>query len=139
MRAYVHDTVTDLSLNVLWNAKRDLTRWPEYDDGLESVEHDGVLEVGRGFALTPRGGPRVRMTIAIVDAPTRFADVAHLPLAKMRTTTEFLAEPAGTRVRVRIQVTGPLAWWWDRVLARKLAAESAGQTEAFIRHAGSRA
>ena len=54
MCAYVHDTVTDLSPEVLWNAKQDLRRWPEYDAGLESVEHDGVLAPGRGFVLTER-------------------------------------------------------------------------------------
>ena len=128
MYRYVHESRSPLAAETLWDAKKDLARWPEFDAGLESVTPE--------FTLRPQGGPNVRMTIEAAEAPRRFADVAHLFLAKMRTVTEFTKANGDTVVRVTIEVFGPLAFFWNLVLAKKLAAESAEQTQAFIRYAG---
>ncbi|HEX7928088.1 MAG TPA: SRPBCC family protein [bacterium] len=136
MYRYVHESRTTVAPETLWSAKKDLARWPEFDAGLESVTPKGPFQRGTEFTLRPQGGPNVRMTIESAEAPRRFADVAHLFLAKMRTATEFTKTNGDTVVRVTIEVFGPLAFFWNLVLARKLAAESAAQTQAFIRYAG---
>jgi hypothetical protein len=81
------------------------------------------------------------MRIEEVESPRRFVDLAFLPLAKMRTSTEFLpgASGTGTRIRVIIEVFGPLAFLWDRIVARKLAADCEQQTRAFVAAAQARA
>jgi hypothetical protein len=53
----------------------------------------------------------------------------------MRGSHEFHAEPAGTRIRVTLEVWGPLGFLWDRLVARKIAREAGPQTEAFVRFA----
>ena len=58
-----------------------------------------------------------------------------LPLAKMRGSHEFRVEPGGTRIRVTIEVWGPLGFLWDRVVARKVAQDAGAQTEALVRFA----
>jgi hypothetical protein len=75
------------------------------------------------------------MTVEAAEAPARFVDLSHLPLAKMRTSHEFVATPEGTRVVVTIEVFGPLSWVWDRIVARAQAAAFAAQTQAFVAYA----
>jgi hypothetical protein len=72
------------------------------------------------------------MRVEVADAPRRFADVALLPLARMRTMHEFIPSGAATTVRVTIEVSGPLAFLWDRIVARKQAAGAEAQTRRFV-------
>jgi hypothetical protein len=73
------------------------------------------------------------------EAPTRFVDLAHLPLARMRTTHELTPLAAGgTSVRIVIEVFGPLAFLWDRLVARGQAAGVVAQTHALAAYAEAR-
>ncbi len=139
MRSRVCEIVVATEREKLWRALVDVRRWPEWDAGLEAVEVEGEIAPGHRFTLKPRGGPAVTISIETLEPPARFVDVAHLPLAKMRTTHELNGGPAGTRVRVSIQVSGPLAILWDLVLARKQVSGAAAQTEALARFAERRA
>ena len=132
MRRYSYETNTAVSADRLFRAKADILHWPEWDDELEATAFDAPLATGSPFVLKPKGGPKVSMRIEEVDAPRRFVDMALLPLAKMRTSTEFLPSANGTRIRIVIEVFGPLAFLWDRIVARKLAADCEQQTRAFI-------
>jgi Polyketide cyclase / dehydrase and lipid transport len=132
MRRYSYETNTAVSAERLFRAKTDIQDWPEWDSELEATAFDAPLAAGSPFMLKPKGGPKVSMRIEQVEAPCRFVDLALLPLAKMRTSTEFLASGNGTRIRVVIEVFGPLAFFWDRMVARKLAADCEQQTQAFI-------
>lgn len=135
MRRYVHETVVSTPPEALFRAITDLARWPSWDPELESIEHDGALTPGAPFFLTPRGGPRVRMSVEEAQAPSRFSDLSHLPLATLRTVHEFLPTPEGrTRVRLTLELFGPLGFLWDRIFVRKQAAGAEAQTRAFVRH-----
>jgi ligand-binding SRPBCC domain-containing protein len=137
MIRHTYEAVVSPSPERLFRAIADVASWPVWDSELESVEPPSTVLAGTGFALKPRGGPRVRMTIESVEANRRFVDVSHLPLAKMRTSHEFTPEAGGgTRVRVTIEVSGPLGFLWDRIVARKQAAGARAQTAAFARYAG---
>ena len=148
MRRYQHEVIVSTSAEKLYRALSDVTHWPRWDEGIESVEveragADGegaALAPGAPFVLKPRGGPRVAMTVEAACAPTRFVDLAHLPLAKMRTSHELLATEGGggTRVRIVIEVFGPLAFLWDRLVARGQAAGCEAQTHALAAYAEQR-
>jgi hypothetical protein len=134
MRRYSYETETAVSADKLFRAKADIARWPDWDSELETTRLDAPLRAGSPFMLKPKGGPKVAMRIEEVESPRRFVDLAFLPWAKMRTSTEFLpsASGTGTRIRVVIEVFGPLAFLWDRIVARKLAADCEQQTRAFV-------
>jgi uncharacterized protein YndB with AHSA1/START domain len=135
MRRYIHETVVSTPPESLFRAITDINHWPRWDPELESIEHDGALAPGTRFFLTPRGGPRVRMSIEKAEAPSCFSDLSHLPLATLRTVHEFLPAPGGgTRVRLTLEVFGPLGFLWDRLVVRKQAAGAEAQTRAFVRH-----
>ncbi|WP_228530813.1 MULTISPECIES: SRPBCC family protein [Myxococcaceae] len=135
MRRYVHETVVPTPAGKLYRALTDIARWPQWDAELASTEAPASLTRGAAFSLTPRGGPRVRMTVEEASAPASFTDVAHLPLARMRTRHDLLPCAEGTRVRVTIEVAGPLSLLWDRAVARKQAAGSEANTHALARFA----
>jgi uncharacterized protein YndB with AHSA1/START domain len=135
MIRHTYETVVSTSPDLLFRAIADVASWPDWDPEIESVEPPSAVAAGTGFALKPRGGPRVRMTIEDVEANRRFVDVSHLPLARMRTSHEFTPEAGGTRVRLTIEVSGPLAFLWDRIVARKQASGAQAQTAAFARYA----
>ena len=132
MRRYTHETITALQPAQLFRAIADIGRWPEWDRELEATTIDGPVRDGARFTLKPNGGPEVAMLVEAADAPGRFADVALLPLARLRTVHEFTACGAGTAVRTTIEVTGPLAFLWDRIVVRKQAASAEAQTKAFL-------
>ena len=138
MKTYRFDSVTRVPADCLFATIADIRHWPAWDAELESTEHDGSLAGGSRFWLKPRGGPRVRMEIVDATAPGRFVDLCHLPLAKMRTSHVFEPVPEGTRLRITIEVWGPLGFLWDRIVARKLADGLAAQAAAFVAHAAAR-
>jgi ligand-binding SRPBCC domain-containing protein len=135
MQTHVYEVVVNTAPEKLWLAIADVRRWPDWDAGLEAIEVEGEVARGSLFRLKPRGGPAVTMSVETMESPRCFVDVAHLPLAKMRTSHEFGAEPGGTRIRLTIQVSGPLGLLWDLLIARKQSKEARGQTEAFVRFA----
>jgi uncharacterized protein YndB with AHSA1/START domain len=145
MRRYSYETETAVSADKLFRAKTDIAHWPDWDSELETTRLDAPLRAGSPFMLKPKGGPKAAMRIEEIEQPRRFVDLAFLPFAKMRTSTEFLpgAGGAGTRIRVIIKVFGPhsasedareraIAFLWDRIVARKLAADCEQQTRAFV-------
>jgi hypothetical protein len=132
MRRYSYETETAVSAETLFRAKTDIAHWPDWDSELETTSFDAPLRAGSPFMLKPKGGPKVAMRIEQVEEPRRFVDLAYLPLAKMRTSTELLPCASGTRIRVVIEVFGPLAFLWDRIVARKLAADCEHQTRQFV-------
>ena len=138
METYTYTTTTDVPAEKLYGAIADISRWPDWDADIEATTHNGAASPGAPFTLKPRGGPKVAMEIVEATAPTRFVDLARLPLGRMRTSHFFTPDAAGTRVDVRIEVWGPLGFLWDRVVARKQAAGAADQTRAFLAFAASR-
>jgi len=89
MRRYVHEAVVDTPPDKLWRAIVDLRRWPEWDAGLE-----------------PRGGPAVRMSVEGMEPPSRFVDLAHLPLANMR---GLQAQDAGAQTEASVRFAACLS------------------------------
>ena len=137
MRRYVHETETALPPDTLFRAIAAIDRWPDWDAELEAVAIDEPVRAGARFSLKPKGGPKVRMRIEIAEAPNQFVDVALLPFARMRTSHSFTAAGKGAIVRVVIEVWGPLAFLWDRVVARKQADGAEAQTRRFLAFAQS--
>ncbi|WP_035056097.1 SRPBCC family protein [Andreprevotia chitinilytica] len=133
-RHQVETTVAVASAQ-LFAAKSRIADWPQWDAELEAIGIDVPLQAGAAFWLKPRGGPKVAMRIEALVAPHTFVDIARLPLAQFRTRSEFLPADSGTLVRETFEVFGPLAWLWNRLLVRKMAAgavEEIHQFAAFV-------
>jgi len=130
-----HETTSPLPPEALFDATLDFARWPDWDPGLEWVRlGEGPVVPGHRFALKPKDGPKVAMTLEAAERPYRLVDLAHLPLAVIRTFHEFEPDRRGSRVRVTIETSGPLAFLWDRILARKLIQDTEPQLQRLTAH-----
>ncbi|WP_303980543.1 SRPBCC family protein [Dongia mobilis] len=132
MRRYSYETHSHLPAEQLYRAFSDVAAWPQWDDGIDGVELDGPAETGSIFALKPRGRDAVKLRVETMVEPYRFADMAYLPLARLRTEHSFIPTPHGTLVRSTVEIRGPLARFWDRPLARSYAEGAARQTRSFL-------
>ena len=130
-----YETTTDVPAEILFRAISNIRAWPEWDRGLESVRIEGAVQEGSRFVLKPRGGPNVRMSIEQLRFPSRMVDVAHLPLAKLRTSHEFLQVGNETTVRFSVQLSGLLGLFWRKVIGEKQLHEAPAQTASFIEYA----
>src|SRR5262249_18860021 len=133
-----YQTTTDVPAKALFHAIADVKAWSECDPGLEDVKIDGPVVEGATFMLRPKGGPDVRMSIEELRECMRMADVAHLPLAKLRTVHEFAEERGRTTLRFSVQVWGPLGFLWRRVIGERQIQEAREQSARFIHYARER-
>jgi len=72
------------------------------------------------------------MLVEEAAPPRRFTDLAMLPLARMRTSHEFTSLGPETLITIVIEVFGPLAFLWDRLVARGQVADTPRQTQRLI-------
>ncbi len=129
---------TTLNCEELWPVLADVARWPEVDRNIEYLTIKGEPGPGVSFVLKPKGGPRLNFVIGEFEAPSRYADVCRMPLGIMRTRHTLIPEERGTRIRVDIEITGPLAPVWGRLVGRRHAAGLPAQTARFIEGARAR-
>jgi hypothetical protein len=132
MRRYSYETRTELPADRLFSALADVASWPQWDAGIEAVILKGPANEGSAFAVKPLGRRAVRLKVETMVAPYRFADVAYLPLARLRTEHSFIPIPDGTLVRSVVEIRGPLARFWDRLLSGDYRASAAEQTRRFL-------
>ena len=138
MPRHIHEFTLDIDRDRLFRALADLKRWPEWDDDIEAVEHEGAPDAGSRFTLRLKDGSAVTLTVAAIEPPSIFVDQAKLPLARMQSRHELLpAEGGRTRLRHVITLSGPLAWLWDRLVAPKIVEGLPRQTERMAAHARS--
>ena len=129
-----YETTTDLAAEKLFAAITDINNWSKWDDGLEFAKLDGTPKEGSPFLLKPKGGPNVKMTIDEIQ-PNRLVDTAHLFLAKMRTSHEYIQSGDQTIIRFHVEVWGLLGFFWRKVVGENQIKGAAAQTAALINYA----
>jgi len=112
----------------------DINNWNKWDEGLELTKLEGAVREGAPFILKPKGGPNAKMTIDEIK-PFRLVDTAHLLLAKMRNSHEYVPSGGKTTIRFTVEVWGLIGFFWRKVVAENQAKEAATQTAALINYA----
>ena len=130
-----YSTTTDVRAETLFNMMADINRWPEWADDLEYTKIEGKAEVGAPFTLKPKGGPKVAMNIETFLPSHTFADLAHLPLAKMRTTKSFIQQGTVTQFTLKVEVWGLLGFFWSRALGVQMIKDAPWQREKMFAYA----
>ena len=129
-----YETTTDVPAEKLFRVISDVNNWNKWDDGLEFTKIEYVAKPGAPFLLKPKGGPNVKMTIDEIK-PYRLVDTAHLFLAKMRTSHEYVQSGDKTAIRFSVEVWGPLGFFWRKIVAENQIKEAATETAALITYA----
>jgi hypothetical protein len=127
-------TTTDVPAENLYRAITDFNAWHKWDHGIEHTQLIGEAKVGGKFILKLKGGPAVKITIEKMW-PYEVIDVAHLPLAKMRTVHKYVRVGDITHIHMELQIWGLLAFVWRKIIGENQIKEAAQQTRALIDYA----
>jgi hypothetical protein len=77
----------------------------------------------------------VRIELVDVQAPSRFVDVTHFPLARMVDTHELVETEEGLEIRNSLRMEGPLAFVWRKLVGEGVAKSLPEQTARLVEHA----
>jgi hypothetical protein len=104
----------------IWAQMQAVAAWPQWDTGLASAELAGDFSAGaEGTMQFGSQGPRPFL-LAAVAPQNGFTALTRLPLAQVRHIHSQETSPMGTRMTHRIEISGPLAWFYGWSLGRRL-------------------
>jgi hypothetical protein len=127
-------TTTDVSAEKLYRAITDFNGWNRWDDGIEYTKLISEAKTGGEFILKPKGGPAVKITIEKMW-PFEVIDVAHLPLAKMRTVHKYERIGDTTHISMKIEIWGVLGFLWRKIIGENQIKDAECQAAAFVEYA----
>ena len=129
-------TVTkEVTKDQIWTVLSDINHWNDWDKDLEWTELKGEAKPNAVFMLKPKGGPKTKLTISQFDKPNVFADISHLPLAKMHTIHTLSQTSDGIKIQVDIKISGFLTFLWSKVIGQKQIDGGLHQTQQLIERA----
>ena len=125
MWEYEYSLETSADRGALWRHWADMASWPQWNDGIETIDVDGPFAVGTTFTMTPPGtllapggttppsppgDQPIRMRLVEIEPGTSFTD--EMDAGDFVVRTEHRLEPAAgglTRIIYRTQITGEAA------------------------------
>lgn len=122
-------TATPQAIFALW---ADINNWATYDDGIEWAKTTDPFAVGSHYTIKPKGGPKVKATIEIVETDKHFVDVSHLPGARLAFDHKLSQQAGVTTVDLTMSLSGPLTWLWTRILGKNQQADLEKSTAKLI-------
>ncbi|TXI71390.1 MAG: polyketide cyclase [Cyclobacteriaceae bacterium] len=110
----------DVTGKQMWKLFADVNHWHTWDTGIEFARMEGRFEKGNFFTLRPKGGPNVKIELLETIENEMFLDVTRFPLAKMYDQHTFEQTSEGLTITNNITVTGPLGFFWRKIVAQKI-------------------
>lgn len=112
-QAHVRSTAAPAAFFERW---ADMATWPEWNQDTEWARLDGPFATGSTGTLKPKGGPKVKFTIASLVPGREFVDVSHLVGARLTFDHQVEEREDGCELRVSVTMAGPLARLWAKLL-----------------------
>ena len=119
----------------IWDVYSDVEGWSTWQEDVEYAQLEGSFDAGGVIQFKPKGGPKVRIELTEVLAPTRFVDTTRFPLARMIDVHEFIATDDGLEIRNQISMVGPMAWVWRKLVGEAVAKGLPEQTSHLVEQA----
>jgi len=107
---YEYSVETTAAPQALWRHWSDMAAWPQWNDGIETIDVEGPFEVGTAFTMTPPGEEPIRMRLVAIKPGEFFTD--EMDAGDFAVRTEHRLEPAAgglTRIVYRTEITGEAA------------------------------
>ncbi|MBI2691852.1 MAG: SRPBCC family protein [Solirubrobacterales bacterium] len=128
-----HEEHTTATREQVWAQWADVESWPNWDENLEWVKAEGILEDGTFARLKPKGAKVVAFEFVEVDAPNRFVDITLLPKAKMHMEHRLTdAEGGGLTVYQRVSFSGLLGGLFGYIIGRGMKRDMPGAMRKMI-------
>ena len=105
---------------IIFSIYEDVENWCRWDPDVESASIAGAFVPGAAGTLKPRYEPSVGMRLTEVDKNRSFTDETSLPLCRMKFKPHLVREGSATRVIHRVSFSGPLAFFFGRVIGRQV-------------------
>ena len=120
----VHSERSSAAPTAVWALWASASRWPEWNEQLESSELHGELAVGTEASVKFKRGGRMRFTVRAVEPERLFIDEAKLP--GCRFGHEHRLEPAGAGCEIthRLYLKGSTSGLFSRLFGRKRMQQS---------------
>jgi hypothetical protein len=106
----------------VWEQMRQVADWPRWDTDLACAELSGAFRPGAQGSMTFRDAGSRAFKLASVDDLQGFTALTRLPLAELRHIHRQETSAMGTRMTHRIEIRGPLSWFYGWSLGRRLRA-----------------
>lgn len=110
----------------------DINNWADYDHGIEWAKLTDSFTTGGHYTLKPKGGPKVKATILVVELNKRFVDVSHLIGAKLKFDHSITQQAGVNTVTVVMTISGPLSRLWVKILGKNQQADLEQSTANLI-------
>ena len=110
MWEYEYSVETTAAPEALWRHWSDMAAWPQWNDGIKTIEVEGPFKAGTVFTMTPPGDEPIRMRLVEVKLGESFTD--EMDARDFVVRTEHRLEPAAaglTRITYRTEITGEAA------------------------------
>lgn len=101
----------------------DVDHWADYDKGIEWAKLTDRFATGGHCIIKPKGGPKVKATILVVEPNRRFIDISHLIGAKLKFDHIITQHTDKTTVSIEMTLIGPLSWLWAKILGKNQQAD----------------
>jgi hypothetical protein len=115
-----HTLDTSAGPEEVWDSLVEVGRWPEWDSGVTWAELTGPFRAGSQGRMRVRGEGTRTFRLAKVEAKASFTALIKLPLATVLHIHAQEASDMGTRMTHRIEISGPLSWFYALTRGRRL-------------------
>ena len=110
MFEWSHTVTTSATPEQVWTLYADVSRWLEWDSGLEAVTLDGPFAVGSTGTLQVEGRPPLAWTLTDVVENALFTDVTEIPgVATLTFVHRIEPRDLGSVVTHEVRIDGPAA------------------------------
>jgi len=116
----------------IWRLWEDVSNWHTWDHGLEYATCDGPFATGTTGHVKPKRGPLVKTRLTHVEPRRQFVDEGKLFLARLIFTHTLLESAEETAVTHRIEIRGPLAFFYNWVMGRAMRKTLPAEMEAMV-------
>lgn len=121
MWQFEYSEVTPASEAKIWNLWAAVQNWPTWDTALTSAKINGEFKVGSTIELQLPHLPAIKASITRCDLHKGFVMVSRLPFAKLIYSHEIFEQADLHKITHQLTCKGMLAFFWGRILARKIA------------------
>jgi hypothetical protein len=110
MFTWTHTVTTPATPEQVWPLYADVSRWLEWDGGLEAVTLDGPFAVGSTGTLQVEGQPPLAWELTEVEENALFTDVTEIPGVATLTFVHRIEPTAdGSAITHEVHIEGPAA------------------------------